>query len=228
MTDYLIFQLTSALGAMGELAGYERRGSLTWPGRSALLGLIGGAMGLRRDDDFSTLDALKIGVAIFDAGGPLRDFHTIETIPSAAAKHPQSRPEALRAVRSDPNTMITLRDYRTAPLFGIAIWDGPLDDIRQSLERPVFLPYFGRKSCPLAAPLAPRIVDAESAERALALLRLPPWRQGAVAWLMASDEHPDAARIETRHDIAIDRCAWHFAPRQVAMQSVHIAPEVAE
>ena len=36
MQPYLVFGLTAALGAMGELAGHERRGALSWPARSAL------------------------------------------------------------------------------------------------------------------------------------------------------------------------------------------------
>ena len=96
MREHLVFTLTAALGAMGDLAGHERRGSWSWPGRSAILGLCGAALGLRRADDFARLDGLGMAVAIFSSGEPLRDFHTVETVPSAAAKHPQSRAEALR------------------------------------------------------------------------------------------------------------------------------------
>ena len=44
MNDYLVFTLASAFGAMGDLAGHERRGTLPWPGRSAILGLLGAAL----------------------------------------------------------------------------------------------------------------------------------------------------------------------------------------
>lgn len=226
MADYLIFQLSAALGAMGELAGHERRGSLTWPGRSALIGLLGGALGVRRDGDFSALDRLKMAVATFDAGQVLRDYHTAQTVPGAAARNPQSRPQALRDAGLRANTTITLRDYRITPLYGIAIWDGDLAGLAEALRKPVFAPYLGRRSCPLSAPLDPQIVAADSPEDALTHLRLPPWRQGAVARLMASDDRADAPHQQTRHDVATDRRAWHFAPRQVAMLPVDIAPAV--
>jgi len=229
MTDYLIFQLTAALGAMGEFAGHERRGSLTWPGRSALIGLMGAGLGIRRDGDFEVLEQLSLAVAIFDAGAVLRDYHTTQTVPSAAARNPQSRPQALRDAGLRTNTTITLRDYRMAPLYGVAIWGGDLRGLADALARPVFAPYLGRRSCPLAAPLDPQIVVADSPEAALTHLRLPPWLpQGTRAHLMASDDRPDAPRHETRHDIATDRRAWHFAPRQVAMIPVEIVPAIAE
>lgn len=223
--DYLIFQLTASLGAMGEFAGHERRGSLIWPGRSALIGMMAAAMGIRRDGDFSALERLSLAVAIFDAGEVLRDYHTIETVPSAAVRRPQSRPQALRDARGRTNTTITLRDYRTSPLYGVAVWGEGLDAACRALKAPVFTLYLGRKSCPLAAPLDPQIVAADSPEAALTRLRLPDWRKDARAQIIASDDPAGATRLETRHDIATDRRAWHFAPRQVAMRSVDITPE---
>lgn len=224
MRDYLIYQLTAALGAMGELAGHERRGSLIWPGRSALIGMMGAASGIRRDGDFAALERLNIAVAIFDAGEVLRDYHTMETVPSAAARRPQSRPEALRAARGHTHTGITLRDYRTAPLYGVAVWGEGLGLLRDALRSPVFTLYLGRKSCPLAAPLDPQIVAADTPEAALGRLRLPPWRRGARATILASDDSAGAARTEIRHDRAIDRGAWHFAAREVAIRPVDIEP----
>lgn len=217
------------MGAMGDLAGHERRGSLTWPGRSALIGLMAAAMGIRRDGDFSALDRLGIAVAIFERGEVLRDFHTVETVPSAAARHPQSRPLALRQARGRSNVTITLRDYRCGPLYGVAVWGGALVPIREALQHPVFVPYLGRKSCPLSAPLDARIVAADNPQAALTALRLPPWHRGAVARVMACDPDPGdpgPAIRESRHDIARDRGRWHFAPREVAMIPVEIAPEV--
>lgn len=212
---------------MGEFAGHERRGSLIWPGRSALTGLLGAALGIRRDGDFAVLDGLGMAVAIFDPGAVLRDYHTVQTVPGAVARQPQSRPAALRQAGQRTNTTITLRDYRMAPLYGVAVWNGDLPMLADALRHPVFTLYLGRKSCPLSVPADPQLVAADTPESALTHLRLPPWWQGARARIMASDNRPDAPRHETRHDIATDRRAWHFAPRQVAMLPVDIAPGVA-
>jgi CRISPR system Cascade subunit CasD len=226
MSDHLVFTLTAALGAMGDLAGHERRGSLGWPGRSAIVGLLGAALGINRDGNFSALDGLRMAVAVFDQGQPLRDYHTVETIPTAAAKRPQSRPDALRGNRLRTNTTISLRDYRMGALYAVTVWGGDLPPLLAALRRPAFALYLGRKSCPLAAPLGAQIVQAEAAATALAQVQLPPWRAGAVAHLLICDaaDAPDANHFEQRHDAPLDRAKWHFAPRQVAFQAVHIAP----
>lgn len=216
MQDFLIFGLTASLGAMGELAGHERRGSLHWPGRSALIGLMGAALGIRRDDDFSALDALDITVGIYDSGQPLRDYHTIETVPAAAVKAANSRPEAMRAARGRTNTTITLRDYRVAPLYGVAVTGPGLAAIAEGLNRPAFTLFLGRKSCPLAAPPGARIVAAEGPEGALAQLVLPPWREAARLVSVVVDD-PEGELV---HDLPRDRTRWHFHARRVSLRPV--------
>lgn len=216
MQPFLVFGLTASLGAMGELAGHERRGALLWPGRSAVIGVMGAALGIRRDGDFSALEALEVTVGIYDSGTPLRDYHTIETVPSAAVKSPNSRPEALRSARGRTNTTITLRDYRAGPLFGVAVAGPGLEGIATALNAPTFTLYLGRKSCPLAAPPGARLVDAEGPEDALGQLILPPWRKEAqLASLIVED--PGGEMV---HDRAIDRTLWHFAPRRVIAKPV--------
>lgn len=227
MRDHLVFMLTAAMGAMGELAGHERRGTFAWPGRSAVLGLCAAALGIRRDGDFSALDDLGLAVATFDAGEGLRDFHTAVTIPSSVVKRPQSRAEALRIDAGRSNSTITLRDYRVGSLYGVALWGDGLQALHDALRRPVFTLYLGRKSCPLAAPLDPQLVAAPDAMTALAGLRLPPWRAGARATTLATEEDLAAPRIETRHDRPTDRIGWHFAPRQVRIVPCDIAPGAA-
>ncbi|WP_151720960.1 type I-E CRISPR-associated protein Cas5/CasD [Gemmobacter serpentinus] len=216
MQPFLIFGLTANLGAMGELAGHERRGGLTFPGRSAVIGLMGAALGIRRDGDFSALEALQITIGLHDSGAALRDYHTIETVPSAAIKSPNSRPEALRAARGRTNTTITLRDYRAGSLFSVAVAGSGLEALAKALNAPVFTLYLGRKSCPLAAPPGARLVQAERAEDALAQMILPPWRQKDRLQAVVVEDPAG----EVLHDLAVDRDRWHFAPRRVAVRPV--------
>lgn len=236
MTDYLVFTLSANLGAMGEFAAHERRGSLDWPGRSAIIGLLGAALGLRRTDDFAELEQLRMAVASFGQTQPLRDFHTAQTVPTAKVRHPQARPQALRDARRQApqgglHTILTLRDYRSDVLYGIALWNPAQSDLlarlQQALLKPAFVLYLGRKCCPLSAPLAPQQVQADSPQKALGHICLPPWRQEEIALRMAADDVSNAPHYEQRQDQAIDRLRWHFAPRQVAMLSVHIAPKAS-
>ena len=234
MQSYLVFTLSASFGAMGDLAGHERRGSLSWPGRSSVLGLLAAALGKPRYDDFSALDALSIAVAVFDHGVSLRDYHTVETVPSSAVKNANSRPEALDRAT---NTTITLRDYRAGVLYGVAVWDDDfliLEALKGALENPKFILYLGRKSCPLSYPPSPKILKADGPEKALEALNLPLWRQknhqgGPMeARDLMADAGSEDVHIETRHDKPLDRKLWHFAPRQVAFRTVKIVPNGKE
>ena len=225
MQPHLVFTLSATLAAMGELAGHERRGTLTWPGRSAILGLLGAALGVERDGDFATLDALGVAVAIFDDGALLRDYHTVESVPSAAVRQPNSRPEALAAAGLRAGTTITLRDYRAGALFGVAVWGGDPAPLCAALAAPRFTLYLGRKSCPLSAPPGPRLVEADGPAAALEALVLPPWHQGAVARRLMVDAEPGDAHVDYRQDQPLDRAKWHFARRPVAERPVVIQPK---
>ena len=230
MRDYLVFTLTATLAAMGGPAGHERRGTETWPGRSAILGLLAAALGVRRDGDFTALDGLGLAVAVFEQGGYLRDWHTVQTVPTAAAKRPQSRPQALAAAAGMQalKTAITKRDYRVGPLYGIAVWDGDLNRLRRALEEPVFTLYLGRKSCSLAFPVIPKIVSAKDIFAALEHVELPPWQAQAKVDIVATAPEAlsgrEPTRTEMRHDRPMDRKAWHFALRPEAVVAVDIRP----
>lgn len=225
MQPFLIFGLAASVGAMGELTGHERRGSLVWPARSAIIGLLGAALGIRRDGDFSALDALEIDIAIFDSGAVLRDYHTVETVLPTVVKAPNSRPQALHVVPpGKANITITMRDYRTGVFYGVAVRGQGLEALQAALASPHFTLYLGRKSCPLAAPLDTKIIEANSAVVALSNIQVPPWhlrKQGqktiAAKILVTSDPQG-----EVIHDIPLDRDHWHFAPRRVALRPVKI------
>ncbi|MFU8864917.1 MAG: type I-E CRISPR-associated protein Cas5/CasD [Rhodobacterales bacterium] len=220
MQPFLIFGLTASLGAIGELAGHERRGSMVWPARSAILGLLGAALGIQRDGDFRALDALSLAIAVFDEGAALRDYHTVETIPSAAVKHANSRPEALQTARGRTNSTITLRDYRCGAFHGVTLWGGELEPLQKALIQPRFTLYLGRKSCPLSAPLGASIVQADSPDGAFAQLIPPPWRRNARArMVIEAAEHGEEV-----HDLPVDRAKWHFGPRYVMRRAVDITP----
>src|SRR5690625_1231695 len=148
MADYLVFTLAATLASMGDLAGHERRPTWGWPGRSAILGMLAAAQGIRRDDleRLKALGASQMAVAIFDEGTPLRDYHTVQTVPTAAVKNPNSRAAALRRAGLKVNTAISLRDYRQSPLFGVAVWGSTLRPLLDALLRPHFVIYLGRKA----------------------------------------------------------------------------------
>ena len=219
MTDYLVFALIAPMGAFGDLAGHERRGSHHWPGRSAILGLIGGALGVRRDDRAgqAALAVWNVSVSVLHAGEVWRDFHTVQTVPSARIKRPATRRMALAALRKADSGLITWRDYRSDCAFGVALWGGNIPPLEKALNHPAFTPYLGRKSCPLSAPMGPKTVAADTSADALTEITIPPFLNldPARPELIASDEEIGKGWVETRWDEPLDREAWHFGQRPV-------------
>lgn len=227
MAEFLVFTLAARLAAMGDLAGHERRGTGLWPARSALSGLIGAALGIRRDDrdGQEALRRLRFAVAAYDTGTPLRDYHTVQTVPQKF-KRPATRAAALKAAKEADglNTTITLRDYRSGVLYTVAAWNAaqPLGQIADALARPAFTLYFGRKSCPLSLPVAAELIEAEDPVQALAR-RAPPeilargHGTDAASRSIISDPWPglEPARVEARYDDPLDRDLWHFGVREV-------------
>ncbi len=181
--QYLVFQLLAPLASWGEVAVGEYRGSHDYPGESALLGLLGAALGIRRDDEAAQAalrDAYGFAVGVLCTGSLLRDYHTAQVPGRAALK---GRPHATRRdelamPKRELNTILSTRDYRqnAACLVAVQCKVGgapphTLDALAEALRTPRFVLYLGRKSCPPAAPLAPQVLDAASAREALEAYR---------------------------------------------------------
>lgn len=218
MAEFLVFTLAGVTGAFGDLAGHERRGSLLWPGRSAVLGLIGATLGVRRDDASgqAALAAWRMAVGTLSLGAPFRDFHTAQAVPTARIKCPNSRRAALAALKRTDNPVLTLRDYVTDCAFAVALWGGDGQALAEALKAPCFTPYLGRKACPLAMPMAPRLVEAETPILALAHAVRPRWAEASQVGAVASDDYPGISGLrENRWDDPADRTTWSFRARSV-------------
>ncbi len=234
MREHLIFLLAAPMASFGGYAGHEHRGSGVVPLRSAVLGLIGAALGIERTDKDgqAMLRTYAVAVQSFRSSWPLRDYHTIETVPTAKAKKPATRREALAHAGRNVNTIVTKRDYRSDVLVGVALWgDGrwSLDKLAAGLKRPHFPLYLGRKSCPLASPVNPKIVTSKDPAAALARIDIPPWLQ---SWRWSGEStarypvHSDpVVGLTDTHSSELvpgeplDRQAWTFGEREVWLLS---------
>jgi CRISPR system Cascade subunit CasD len=234
MTDFLTLVLVAPLGAMGSLAVGERRAGWDRPGRSAILGLIAGCLGLDRaaEADHAALSA-GFGLAIRREGAAtalLSDYHTAQTAPTRKNRAFATRREELAV--ADRQTILSRRDYRTGAAFTLALWPRKaspwtLADLAKVLRQPCFTPYLGRRSCPLALPMAPLIVPAETvvaAFRARDLAAHPIERailaQGGdgTIWSDFGDAEPAlglaVSHRETRRDEPVSRARWQFDLRE--------------
>lgn len=159
--DYLVFRLYGPMASWGEIAVGESRHSAGYPSRSALLGLLAAALGVRRGDDRAQ-ERLAVGyrfaVKVFSQGSLLRDYHTAQ-VPDAVGKFRyRSRRDEVVKGRKRLGTILSTREYR-ADAFAVVAVEAlaeapyPLEVLKEALLKPKFHLYLGRKSCPLSAPL---------------------------------------------------------------------------
>ncbi len=224
--SWLVVLIAAPVASFGEAPGNARRGSADRPTRSALLGLAGAALGVERADQ-ARQDALAASfltaTRTLSSGVPLSDFHTFQSLP--AAKGPvTTRADAL-ARRADLETSITRRDYRSDGQWQAAYTARKsavfsLEELRSAFLRPRFALWAGRKSCPLAHPLAPLIVSADEIGDVFAThakhVGLPDRRTATTIAIDARIARParaNNARRLRRMDEPGDRTHWHFSAR---------------
>lgn len=238
--DYLVIQLQAQLSSWGDPAVSGHRGSAEFPGQSALLGLLGAALGLDRADEqahASLQDSLGFAVAVLDTGSLLRDYQTAQVPPENKLKgrpHVTRRHE-LSVPKHDLSTILSTRDYRqnSAYLVAVCIRQGvapaySLQALADALKKPKYVLYLGRKSCAPSAPLWPQVLAAETAAEAFAKFKtaheqarqlngkaviepLPAIQR------VAFDEHIEAGvssdLVVRRQDRPIRRGGWLFGDR---------------
>jgi CRISPR system Cascade subunit CasD len=242
MAPFLTLTYVAPLASFGAIAVGERRPSWDRPGKSAALGLLAGALGLDRSDE-EAHRALAAGY-LFAARAedlPLRgsghltiDYHTAQSPPRMRNRRFATRREELAA--ENLGTILTRREYHADSCFTLAFWPRgvdsrwTLDELANALRRPAYVPFAGRKACPLMLPMDPRIIEADDVFEALArrdaLIAANPRiadflhrhhldsRPHSVALDADAQGEHGPARIEKRRDALLDRGRWQFGLRE--------------
>lgn len=173
--EYLLFRLYGPLASWGEIAVGESRHTATYPGKSALLGLLAAALGIPRDDknrQLSLIEGYQFAVKVISTGSLLRDYHTTQAPDSVGNFVYRTRRDELVLGKERLGTILSSREYRCDALSLVAVraLDGAPFSLRElcdALLKPKFHLYLGRKSCPLAAPLKPLVRSAKGFGQAL-------------------------------------------------------------
>jgi CRISPR system Cascade subunit CasD len=229
MNDYLLFRLYGPLASWGETAVGEVRPSAAWPGRSAIIGLLAAALGIRRDEEErqrALTASYGMAVCVENSGELLRDYHTTQVPPERRGVLHHTRRDELNA--DTLHTILSQRDYRTDALYTVALWQKnessgkSLQQLAQALQRPQFTLYLGRKSCPLALPLTPHQVQAADLRSAFAQAKFPdaPWLstislapERIFVWEEGRPAGMSPLHVNRRRDEPTSRKRWQFAER---------------
>jgi CRISPR system Cascade subunit CasD len=208
MQSFLILKLAGAMQSWGGHTYEDYRPSLSFPSRSGLLGLLGACLGLRRDDKASQLalaQSVRFSVRVDNQRFPpvkLTDFHTVLDARKVGGK-----------ISNYP--VVSRREYLCDAAFTVAVGVLPgtpilSTDLVQAVQRPVFTPFLGRRSCPLLRPLFEAIVEARNSLEALRLIE----PQGGVIY--SEEGESSLPQLRLRDEPIIAR------PRQFASRRVYI------
>lgn len=233
MNRYLLFRLYGPMAAWGGTAVGEYRPSDAQPSRTAILGLLAAAVGIRRDqeDALNDLDrSVEIAVRLDMPGEVMRDYHTTQVPPEGKKLRYYGRSDETRSEKL--HTILSQRDYRTDSGASVALRLLSADANRlagwqAALRAPVFPLYLGRKSCPLALPTDPCIADATNFESAFAaypgcgsqLAKLDSgWQDRSAPELIryfweGDDNSLQATMSYPRRDRLLSRRRWQFGTR---------------
>jgi len=232
MADYLVFRLYGPMSSWGMIAVGESRHSADHPSRSALLGLLGSALGVRRDEEERQLDliaAWRFGIKLWSPGAPLRDYHTVQAPRKQGSVLFRTRRQELYRNPAAVNTLLSTREYRLDSVSIVAVertghaaWT--LAELREALLRPQFALFLGRKSCPLALPLAPEIITSPTVRAAL---DSPQRELAELGWFGKGEQAPWPSRHDKhRLRLAHPRYFWEdgMVPQEATAKGGDLHP----
>lgn len=240
--EVLLFQLYGPMASWGTIALGSHRGTQDHPTRSAVLGLVGAALGIAREDE-EGLAALSDGYAVAcRTWGSLRllsDYHTTHAIPTGGVP-PWTRREGLARVGRQAGAILSRREYLMDTYVVVALWAEQtprwgLEEVAAALSHPVFPLALGRRSCPPALPLFPQVQEAQNPLVALRQVRFPDESRLRTALCENRDrrrvhlywegdfEGEMPAYSQQRRDVAASRRAWTFSERWEHMRQEEVS-----
>ncbi len=167
---FLLFQVYAPLVAWGDIAVGGERKIFNHPSKSAVIGLIAAAMGIKRNDEKllnSLTSSLGMAVQVYSGGTLLKDFHTVQVPSETGNIVYHTRKEELSAPQKKIGTILSRREYLCDAFSVVAVYmkgedvTYHLEDFMHALREPRYQLYFGRKSCIPAIPLNPRMIEGD-------------------------------------------------------------------
>lgn len=229
MRKYLLFRLYGPMCSWGDIAVGETRPSFPHPTKSAVLGMVAAALGIKREEEEKhrqLAHTYAFAVLVEEMGRPLSDYHTAQ-VPPGRGRYKTRRDELMFIPKHELKTILSSRDYRTDAVFVVVLWEQaqsswPPERLKLALEQPVFTLYLGRKSCPLALSLEPQIVEASTVYESLSKrnfmdtsqLGLKCDGQKMLYWEQGENAGVQEEHIFERRDIPLSRRRWQFDIRK--------------
>ncbi|MDO5861571.1 MAG: type I-E CRISPR-associated protein Cas5/CasD [Thermoplasmata archaeon] len=231
----LVFHLGGTMCGWGDAFMGTRRTTALHPSKSAVVGIIAAAMGMGREDQEAQSSLFRdYEYAVVSSGleTKIRDYHTVQT--STASEKEEivvGGPRRWELSRGKLNTLVSEREYVCNGYYSVYVFpaadgDGGLEAMRDALERPVYTPYLGRKSCPLSYPMRPEVIEGDRAYDMVVSSMLGPFAEDirtvsrrwsperAHIFSTFRLEGAEPVAVEVRRDDMADRLRWQFSDRR--------------
>lgn len=194
MARYLILKLEGVLQAWGGHTFEDVRPSELIPTRSGLCGLLAACCGIQRTQR-NELQALaeSILLSVRMDTRPLKmiDYHTVK-----------NARDGYSGLKSH-DTIQSWREYLQDAKFTVAITNTThasisLDQLKQAIQKPIYTPYLGRRSCSITQPLY--FADVEASHALMAFSEADKIQAKRDAWCLSCKGCLVERRVRARLD----------------------------
>lgn len=229
----LLFHISGAMCSWGSSTSGAYRPTDGYPTKSAIVGILAASLGIDRFDNkrqaqlYADFDYVVISAGTEEY---IADFATIQTTMMPKGETITSLPpRAEELSRGELKTIVADRRYLCNGYYTIIVIPIgksaiPLSELKRALEHPHYVPYLGRKSCPLSAPLCPTIEEYESIVQVIKEHKFEPFlKDKDVSIFLSKHCSPhiyatfkmggDSFIKRTRADNNPDRDNWQFSER---------------
>ncbi|MBR4986491.1 MAG: type I-E CRISPR-associated protein Cas5/CasD [Proteobacteria bacterium] len=194
----LLLRFKAPMQSWGISAKFDRRSTERVPSKSAVIGMLAGALGRKRDMPVDDLSALRFGVRIDKEGRLIRDFQT--------AKNASDAYISSRYYLADAAFLVGLEGEKDL-----------LETIENALKHPVFPIFLGRRSCPPEG----RVVLGIRPDALMNALKAEPWladdtdRDAKVRFVLDADAGEEESYILRDQPVSFNQRQRKFAFRRV-------------
>lgn len=180
----IVLKFAGPLQSWGTSSHFETRRTDLHPSKSAVIGLIAGSLGWRRNDNrIEELNDLKFAIRSDQIGQLLNDYHTAHKYKSDG---------------SPDRTYVTYRYYLEDAVFTVALAsenENLIRDLYHALKYPYFQPALGRRALPPTADFIQGVFDGDP----VAVLRQYPWQASE----RYQRRHPEIQSLEIYADSSL-------------------------
>lgn len=227
MAEYLVFRIYGPFASWGDIAVGEVRPSANHPSKSQIMGLLCSALGIERNDKVNlnkVFSGYDFAEKVVHQGMFLKDYHTIQ-VPKTGKLSFYTRKDELTFSKKDLNTILSSREYYcdAEVIISLRIKKAEtysLQELKNALQYPKYVLYLGRKSCPLALPVLPQLIEAkgfkESFDKALFPddIKYARKQKEIIRYYWEGDAFDMIpTQINERYDAPLDKEKWQFTPR---------------